>query len=287
MSERGPFSRDEGREVFGAVADAYAAARPDYPERVYDVLRVRCALGPRVRVLEIGAGSGQATRRLLELGATVVAVEPDARMAEHLGRLDAGRDRLEVVVRPFETTSFPVTSFDLVASATAFHWLDPSHALPAVARVLRPGGSLALWWNLFGDPDAPDPFHDATQPLLRDLAPSPLAGRGRRSPALDVEARRAELSAAGFEGVEHEVIPWTLVLTAAQTRLLYSTYSNIARLPEGDRRRVLEGLERVARDAFADRVERRMLTPLYTARRAATSSGRRISAAPDRAGRSG
>jgi hypothetical protein len=188
-------------------------------------------------------------------------------MAKHLTNLDSPRERLEVVVQTFEDMVIPPASFDLVVAATAFHWLDPSRALPLVASVLSSGGWLALWWNVFGDPDAPDPFHDATDPLLRDLAPSPLAGRAGRSPALDATARRAELGSAGFEDVEHEVFRWTLVLTAAETRRLYRTWSNIARLPERDRLRVLDGIEQIARDDFGDRVERRMLTPLYTARR--------------------
>ena len=262
-----PFGRDEGRVVFGTDAAAYAAARPGYPDRVYDLLRERSGLRPGTRVLEIGAGSGQATRRLLELGADVVAVEPDPRMADHLRDLDFAGRPLRIMVRAFEETSLPPGSFDLVVSATAFHWVEPSVALPMVTSALRERGFLALWWNVFGDPDAPDPFHDATEPILRDLSPGPGAGPPRKPPALNVDARRGELAAAGFTDIHHEIIPWTLVLTAERTRLLYRTYSNIARLPDPDRQRVLNGIEAIARDEFADRVERRMLTPVYTARR--------------------
>ena len=76
-----PFARDEGRSVFGTVASIYAPGRPDYPERVFEILRDRCGLGPSRRVVDIGAGTGQATQRLLEAGATCRRrrVEPGGR----------------------------------------------------------------------------------------------------------------------------------------------------------------------------------------------------------------
>jgi SAM-dependent methyltransferase len=259
-----PFGRHEGRQVFGTAAAAYTAVRPDYPDRVYEVLRDRCRLGPASRVLEIGAGSGQATKRLVEVAASVVAVEPSDVLAEDLrARLRA--PRLQVVVAAFEDVDLASSSFDLVAVATAFHWLDTTQALPKIATALKPRGWLALWWNVFGDPDEPDPFHEATQALLRNLAPSPSAGSGGIPYALDVAARTEELASHGFHDIEHEAIRWKLHLDAARTRQLYSTYSNIARLPKARRTTILDEIQRIASVEFGDRVERRMVTPIYTA----------------------
>ena len=167
---------------------------------------------------------------------------------------------------PFEDAALPAASFDLVTAATSYHWLDPDLALPKIVRILRPRGWLALWWNVFGDPDEPDPFHDATEPILRDLAPSPFEGTTGISFGLDVAARIAELARHGFEDIEHEAIRWTLTLDAAATRRLYSTFSNIARLPDARRERILDAVERVADVEFVGHVERRMVTPVYTAR---------------------
>ena len=166
----------------------------------------------------------------------------------------------------FEDVELAPSSFDLVAVATAFHWLDPERSLPKIASLLRPGGWLALWWNAFGDPDLPDPFHDATEPLLRNNVQGPWAGTGRLEYGLDVAARLQELADHGFRDVEHESVRWTLQLDAAQTRRLYSTFSNIARLPEAEREPLLDEIERIASDEFGDRVERQMVTPIYTAR---------------------
>ncbi len=113
----------------------------------------------------------------------------------------------------------------------------------------------------------PDPFHDATEPLLRDLEPSPGTGAGGSDFALDVAARTAELETHGFQDVEHEALRWTLRLDAAQTRRLYATYSNIARLPDAQRETILDELERIAEAEFGGRVERQMITSIYTAHR--------------------
>jgi SAM-dependent methyltransferase len=253
--------------VFGSTAAIYAEARPEYPQRVYDILRDRCHLGTNSRVVEIGAGPGLATKRLLEACASVVAVEPSEALAAQLSARMGIAAGLEVVVSAFEDAELVPSSFDLVVAATSFHWLDPEQALPKIAAILQPGGWLAIWWNSFGDPDVPDPFHDATEPLLRDLEPSPGTGAGGSDFALDVAARTAELETHGFRDVEHEAMRWTLRLDAAQTRRLYATYSNIARLPDAQREAILDELERIAEAEFGGRVERQMITSIYTAHR--------------------
>lgn len=233
---------------------------------MYEVLVERCGLGPGKRVLDVGAGSGQATMRLLGAGASVLAVEPSATLAEEL-KANAPPEKLDVIVGVFEEAELAESSFDLVTAATAFHWLDPDRSLEKIHRALRLGGWLALWWNVFGDPAVPDAFHEATLPFLSGLSESPSAGQGTPFP-LEVQARRRELIEHGFVDVTHDIMRWQLVLTADQTRRLYATYSNIARLEGEHRNEVLEGIERTARERFGNRVVRRMVTPLYTARRA-------------------
>jgi len=260
-----PFPRSEGRSVFGTIAPIYATARPDYPDRVFEVLRTRCGLGPSSRVVDVGAGSGQATRRLLEAGADVVAVEPSPALADELRAELGAASRSQVVVMTVEEVELSPSSFDLATAATSYHWLDPDLALPKIGRILRPGGWVALWWNLFGDPEEPDRFHDATEPILRDLAPSPSEGVDGVPFGLDVAARTAELTRHGFAEIRQEALRWVLILDPSQTRLLYATFSNIARLPATQREPLLDEIERVAAVEFGGRVERRMVTPLYTA----------------------
>jgi SAM-dependent methyltransferase len=265
----GAIDRAEGRHLFGADPALYHAARPGYPERVYAILAERCGLAAGTRVLEVGPGPGLVTMRLLRAGAHVVAVEPDGSLAQYLIATAREAD-LEVAVRhtSFEEARLPAASFDLGVAATSFHWVDQAAGLRKARGLLAPGGCWAMWWNVFNDPNRADPFYDATTSLFRGLARSPTAGeRGRPQFALDFEARTRDLTEAGFEEIEVEVIPWTACLDTVQVRDLYSTFSPIARLAHDERERFLDELVAIAEDSFGGRVERAFLTALYTSRR--------------------
>jgi SAM-dependent methyltransferase len=257
--------RTVGRQAFGLDPGGYHAARPSYPDWVFDVLRERCGLAPNADAFEIGAGTGTATGRLLELGANpLIAVEPDDRLATFLRRTIPDK-ALTVLIATFEEAALPEASFDLGLSATAFHWLTEDLALTKVAKLLRPGGWWAMVWNVFGDSHRPDPFHEATKLLLSGPW-SPSDGNGDTPFALDAGARLAALERTqAFDNVEHRTSAWSLVLDPDQTVALYATYSNINIRP--DREAVLAELRRIARDEFQNRVTRNMVTSLYIARR--------------------
>ena len=258
-----------GRRAFGGDPANYDASRPAYPDWVFETLRARCGLKPGAAVFEVGAGTGTATRRLLDLGADpLVAVEPDPRMAAFL-RASTPARALSVIVEPFETADLPAAAFDLGVCATAFHWLDEQAALAKAAALLKPGGWWAMVWNVFGDPDRPDPFHEATFDLLNDGPRSVSHGGPGGVPfALNVQHR---MSAFGrrpeFADVRHEARGWGLVLDPDQVVALYSTYSDMTARPPDEQRQVLAELRRIAADQFAGRVTRNMITILYTARR--------------------
>jgi len=185
--------RDFGREAFGANPANYDAARPGYPDWVFDTLRDVCGLGPGGRVFEIGAGTGKATRRLLALGAErLVAIEPDPRLAAFLRRACVA-PALTVRNMPFETVDLPEAAFDLGFAATSFHWLDEDAALAKIRRLLRPDGWWAAVWHVFGDPERRDLFHEATVELFEGAPGSPSAGAGGVAYALDAPARLAAL----------------------------------------------------------------------------------------------
>lgn len=259
------------RALFGDAVPAYDMGRPGYPERVYQLLCERCGLAPGARVLEIGPGTGQATRRLLELGASVTGVELSPQLAKRLRRNHQGQD-VEVVVGAFEDVGLPRATFDLVVAATCFHWIPADVGLRRCAQLLRDGGSVALWWTFFGDHRRSDPFHDALVPILQFLAPELLdvpGTGGADSPlpyALDVEARTAEIERSGHFGpVHHETIAWTGRHSAAQIRALFASYSPWLALASDRRAVLLDALEQLAVEDFGGTVERPYLTPIYVA----------------------
>jgi SAM-dependent methyltransferase len=260
-------SREEGRTVFGVNSQNYAEARPEYPQRIYEMLCEYGAISATAKVFEIGAGTGQATAPLLALGCTVAAIEPDARLAATLrDRLRHHGSSLTIMQSSFEDSLLPSAGFDLGVAAMAFHWLQPDSALAEVFRLLRPGGWWAMWWTVFGDPA--DPFQRRTQALFQPLSLSPSHAAGSNRPfALDKDARMAELQAAGFKDATYEEIRWTPTLTTRQVVALTATFSPVARLPEAERCRFLSEIERIAEDEFDGQVRRNFVTAIYLARK--------------------
>jgi len=259
--------RSIGQVVFGNDATSYVEGRPEYPARVYEVLRTTCQLGPATKVFEIGAGTGQATFRLLEHGCRVTAVEPDTRLAGVL-RANVTEDcvkRLSICTTSFEAAEFADAPFDLGVAATAFHWLDAPTALAKVMRLLRPGGWWAMWWTVFGTPTN-DAFQCRAQFLFEDLDRSPSHGdRPQTSFALDVEKRTSELHRAGFESIAHEIVQWTINQTTKQVLALTATFSPVALLPEERKKRFMQELGRIADEEFGGSVLRTFTTAIYTA----------------------
>lgn len=265
--ERELIGREEGRRLFGQDPASYDRARPGHAERVYEVLVERCGLRPGASVLEIGPGTGQATRRLLELGASpLVVVEPDPALTEYLR--DSLGERIDVRITALEDAELRPATFDLAAAASSFHWVDEAAGLEKIFAALRPGGWVALWWTLFGEGEERDAFIEATSALLEGLVASPSRGKKGRPPyALDVDARLHALHEGGFTRCQHEVVRWRASWDTEGIRALYGTFSPIARAPAERRREILAGVARIAERDFGGRVERTLMTALYTARR--------------------
>ena len=125
---------------FGAVAAAYERGRPGYPAEAAAWLMD----GDARIVLELGAGTGKLTRTLVEQGHAVHATDPDRAMLDVLEAQVPGASVKQATAEEIPAND---RSVDVVVVAQAFHWFDHERALPEIARVLRPGGHLALVWN--------------------------------------------------------------------------------------------------------------------------------------------
>src|SRR5437879_953205 len=112
------------RSIFDEAAELYDQARPSYPTALFDDLAELACIGPGCRVLEIGCGTGLATRALAQRGSEIVCVELGASLAAVARRKLARFEKVHVEVAAFESWPLPDEPFDTVFAATAFHWID-------------------------------------------------------------------------------------------------------------------------------------------------------------------
>jgi SAM-dependent methyltransferase len=157
--------RDRFRVRFGEDPDAYARTRPVAPDIVFEDIVQRAGLDVGSMVVEIGPGTGQATRPLAERGLRVVALEVDARLAARAVVDLASFRRVVVHVTSFEAWDQPNATVDAVLACNSFHWIDPDVRFTKTARLLRRHGHLvvvstpvvvppdadAFWWDIQED----------------------------------------------------------------------------------------------------------------------------------------
>jgi ubiquinone/menaquinone biosynthesis C-methylase UbiE len=231
---------------FDLVADAYDRARPSYPDEA--VTRLLAAVGhdgPRIDAVELGAGTGLLTERLLAHGCSVVATDPSEAMLQRLRRRAPAA---HAVAAAAEQIPVPTRSADLVVAAQAFHWFDADRVLRETARVLRPGGQLAVVWN---SRDERIPW---VKRLGRIIGTNVREERGDPTAAIDETGM--------FESVERTTFRFWQPLDRTSLRELVSSRSNVALMSDFERERVLRRVDELY--AEYGRMADGMLLPYVT-----------------------
>ncbi len=215
----------ERRLAFGNVAELYDRVRPSYPASlVEDVVGFAA---PCTRALEVGAGTGKATRLFCERGVEVTAIEPSAEMA------DVGRHNLpgvNVVESDFEGFDGAGAPFDLVYSAQAWHWVAPEVRYTKARRLLRDGGALALFWNRarWEGNRLRNQLREAYERTVPDFGPTP----GPMYPSTDTPPElwgdwKNEIAAAdGFGAPDIRAYNWSQEYSTADYLDLIQTHSD-------------------------------------------------------------
>jgi SAM-dependent methyltransferase len=252
------------RTTFGQDADLYQQARPDYPGQTFADLAELAGLGPQSRVLEIGCGTGQATRPLARLGCTVVAVELSPEMAAVARRNLQDFANVTVEVAAFEDWTPPAEPFDLVLAATAFHWIDPEVRFVKAAEVLRPGGALA---TIFTDHvlGGTEQFFIDAQDCYEQFDPATPPGL-RLTPAAGIPDDPAEFDASRLFGpVTFRRYEWEQAYTTRTYLDLLMTYSGHRALPPPAREGLLACLANLIDRDHGGRISKAYLTRLALA----------------------
>jgi SAM-dependent methyltransferase len=248
------------RRSFDSIAGVYDRVRPRYPEQLFDDIVRLSGIGSGARVLEIGPGTGQATLPLARRGLAVVGVELAPRMARLCRTNLRGFHSVTVHAADFEHWPVEPASFDVVLSASAFHWLNPRTAFARAASALRPSGSIALLWHFRVTPNTPLQRElDAVYATLglKPWRAKPPEERTRRQ-------REAILNSGRFGPVTVRRYASNRDYTTADYIALLRTMSDHAILPAPTRRRLFAGIRR-AIDRHSGLLRRESIATLFTA----------------------
>jgi SAM-dependent methyltransferase len=216
---------------FGTAAAAYERGRPPYPPEAVDWLLPEGA----AHVLDVGAGTGKLTRQLRDRGLEVTAVEPSEGMREQLRQAVPG---VAVMAGTAERIPLPGQSADAVLVAQAWHWVDPSAAVPEVARVLVPGGCLGLLWNV----------RDEREDWVARLG-AILRGRREGPDSSDPSSVVSEAPTVGppFGPVERRDVEWVHRFSPDLLTDTVASRSYVITLPDADREALLGEVRELVR----------------------------------------
>ena len=245
---------------FDGVADAYERARPDYPEAALRAVEDRLDLGPASVVVDLAAGTGKLTRAIRgTIGLRVIAVEPSPGMRREFVAAVPGVPILDGTA---ERIPLGDASVDAVAVGQAFHWFRGAEALTEIARIVRPGGGLALLWN---QRDERVPWVRRFGDLLREVRESGVPS-ARQDSWREAFGGRPEFGPLEVERLE-SLQP--MDRDGLVDRAL--SVSFVARLPPGERAALLERVRALARDdpdlRDRPRIEFPYVTELYWTQR--------------------
>ncbi len=241
---------------FTHQADAYAQSRPTYPDPLIDRLTAHAGVHAGDAVVDIGAGTGIATRLLAARRLQVTAVEPNAAMRAQAEPFE----NVTWIDGTFEQLPLPDGSQTWAISAQAFHWADAARALPEVRRVLQPGGCFTVIWNN-RDTESPD-IVKRTHDVIRAVAPDYFQPHRKR------DWPKALASTGDFAEVAHHEDEHVHRMTVAAYLRLWRSINRLATRagPDG-LERVLARIEALVREAGVERVDVIYRTRAWTARR--------------------
>ncbi|WNS46273.1 class I SAM-dependent methyltransferase [Paenibacillus sp. MMS20-IR301] len=225
------------RLTFNENAANYDRWRPLYCEALFRDVLAYSRIGQDCQTVEIGIGTGQATGPFVRTGCSLTAVELGGELAAYSRQKFQQFSNFKVTHTSFEAFECPEASIDLIYSATAFHWIPESAGYPKVFRLLKPGGTVALFWNrpYVGRED--DALHQSIQQIYHKYRPS-----GQKLIEYDTskyDAVSNSLRTYGFEDVRLKLYHMTRSFTAPDYIALLNTYSDHRTMPSADK----EGLE--------------------------------------------
>jgi SAM-dependent methyltransferase len=263
MSKKEPQNIDWKAESyrFDGVAERYDQHRPDYPDALVEGVIEVAGLHPGDRILEIGCGPGKATRLFAEAGFQLHCIEPGANLLA-IAEKHFSDYPVTFECARFEEWEETQTNFDLVMSAQAFHWVPEEIGYAKAARTLRPGGHIALIWNMYPGPK--NQIFQDIDAVYRKHAPEVIRPEDDFERGIE-KRKQSILDSELFEDLQILRYPWSEVCDVEHYLGLLGTYSDHLRLPEDRRQRLYDGVAEVI-ESHGGTIEKPYVAVLYIAK---------------------
>ena len=215
------------------------------------------------RILEVGSGTGKATRLFARRGYSIHCIEPGRNLAAVAARSLQDDPQVSFEVARFEEWPERPAAFDLVMSAQAFHWVSAEIGYPKAARSLKPGGFLAFFWNMH--PGFHGQLAEDLDGIYQKITPE--ISSPQNSIEETIQERTGEITqSACFGPVSVRRYAWARVYQTREYIGLLNTYSDHLRLPLQLRQRLFENIAALI-DAQGGSIERDYIAVLYLAQK--------------------
>ena len=210
--------------IFDSNVIDYDRLRPKYVEEMYKKIFEYANINKDSKILEIGCGTGQATERFLKTGANLLAIEPGEKMASFCTEKFNENENFKIINTTFENAELGESQYDLVFSATAFHWVDEKIGYKKILDILKKNGAVALFWNKPFLNKKDDLLHVEIQKIYKKYRPlenEPIE--------IDYELynkRKEKIENSGFECVEFNLFKGVREYSSENYIKLLNTYSD-------------------------------------------------------------
>lgn len=229
---------------FNSAAELYDRARPSYPAAAVRRIIEKSQLTKKSRILEIGAGTGKASVLFARHGYPMLCLEPGVQMGAIARKNLEPYPNAQVKTTTFEDWGLQKNAFDLIISAQAFHWVDAEIGFRKCAKALKPGGWVALFWNLPNDPETG--VYNRIQRAYQRLAPEMTRRHKQKSQSDHVAEIRQDLESHRdlFPLQKVYRFSWQESYSPDSYLELLSTYSDHIALPPADRDRLYDAIRK-------------------------------------------
>lgn len=257
----------ELKTTFNEDAERYHDFRPHYPDALFEKLVADTHLSPNSRLLEIGPGTGQATEPMASRGYAIIAVELGDALADKARRVLHHYTNVEVITGAYEDVPLQDSSFDLVFSATAFHWILADYKYKKTANILKPQGYLAVIHTEHVSDEHDDVFFRASQPIYNKYSQNGSSvDNDFQLPSL-AELKAPAVDTTMFTLKSFTTYPFRMTYTGDEYAGLLSTYSPTIAMPPNERDAFLESIRNLVDTQFNGVADRNFAMTLTIARK--------------------